>query len=99
HVIVRAADVPTAFKSAFPQGASLSSNRWGVSTELQLPTRWFTLTAKAFTGADLRFYFVGELYSNFNDIAGISCPQDTTCSTNSLDGSSTVFFGYNANGD
>ena len=98
-VMVRAQDVPTAFKSAFPAGKDLTSNRWGFSTELQLPTRWFTLTAKAFTGADLRFYFVGELYSNFNDISGLTCTTEAPCvSAASMDGSSTVIFGYDANG-
>jgi hypothetical protein len=98
-VMVRASDVPTAFKSAFPQGTDLSSGRWGVSTELQLPTRWVTLTAKAYTGADLRFYFVGELYSNFNDIARLTCTVEAPCATGtSIDGSSTVAFGYDASG-
>ena len=97
--MVRASDVPTAFKTAFPQGTNLTSNRWGVSTEIQLPTRWFTLTAKAFTGADLRFFFVGELYSNFNDIARLTCTVAAPCATaSSLDGSSTVVFGYDASG-
>ena len=98
-VMVRASDVPTAFKPAFPQGVDLSSNRWGVSTEIQLPTRWFTLTAKAFSGADLRFFFVGELYSNFNDVARLTCTVAAPCATaSSLDGSSTVAFGYDTNG-
>lgn len=108
HVMVRAQDVPKAFSTyvdpvtgqePFKDGVGLTSNRWGVSTEVQLPTRWFTLTAKAFTGADLRFYFVGELYSNFNDVAGLTCPTGgTTCNASSIDGSSTVVFGYEANG-
>jgi len=99
EAIVRASDVPAAFKPYFPRGTDLTSDRWGVSSEIQLPTRWFTLTAKAYTGADLRFYFVGELYSNFNDVAGITCPVDTTCTASSIDGSSTVVFGYDANGN
>jgi hypothetical protein len=99
RAVVKASDVPAAFKAAFPQGTDVSSNRWGVSTEVQLPTRWVTLTAKAFTGADLRFFFVGELYSNFNDLSRISCPAATTCTAPSVDGSSTVVFGLDANGD
>lgn len=108
RVMVRAQDVPAAFKTyvnpvtgrePFLNGVGLNSNRWGVSTEVQLPTRWFTLTAKAFTGADLRFYFVGELYSNFNDVSGLTCPMGgTTCNASSIDGSSTVVFGYDDNG-
>src|SRR5581483_10986401 len=99
-VMVRAQDVPTAFKSdpTFARGVELTSNRWGISTEVQLPTRWVTISAKAFTGADLRFYFVGELYSNFNDVAGLTCPTGTTCNASTIDGSSTVLFGYDANG-
>ena len=97
---VRAQDVPTAFKSAFPRGVNLHSDRWGFSTEAQLPTRWFTLLGKAYTGADLRFYFVGELYSNYNDVAGISCPTtQVPCTASSIDGSSTVVFGNDAVGN
>jgi hypothetical protein len=98
--MVRAQDVPAAFKEAFPRGTDLTSGRWGVSTELQLPTRWFTLSAKAFSGADLRFYFVGELYSNFNDVARLTCTPAAPCATaSSVDGSSTVVFGYDAAGN
>jgi hypothetical protein len=97
---IRAQDVPTAFKSAFPRGVNLHSNRWGFSTEAQLPTRWFTLLGKAYTGADLRFYFVGELYSNFNDVAGITCPTTPVpCTAASIDGSSTAVFGTDAAGN
>src|SRR5712664_4473663 len=44
--LVRAADVPTAFKGAFPRGASVSSNRYGWTGELQLPTRFVTVLFK-----------------------------------------------------
>lgn len=99
RVVVRAQDVPAAFKAAFPQGTSLSSSRWGVSTELQIPTRWVTFTTKAYTGADLRFFFAGQLYSNFNDVAGLTCPTGTTCTASSIDGSSTVVFALDAGGN
>jgi hypothetical protein len=89
RAIVPAANVPTAFKAAFPGGASVSSDRIGYSAELQLPTRYFTLLAKWFNGKDLRFYFVGELYSNFNDTAGMT--NLTTVA--SVDGASNVVFG------
>jgi len=76
------------------------SSRWGISSEVQLPTRWVTLTAKAFTGADLRFYLVGELYSNFNDIGKLTCSAEAPCVTAaSMDGSSTVVFGYDGQGN
>ena len=100
RAILRAQDIPSAFKPAFPRGTNLDSSRWGVSTELQLPTRWFTLAAKAYTGADLRFFFVGELYSNFNDVRKLVCNTPNPCATaTSLDGASTVVFGYDANGE
>lgn len=96
----RAQDIPAAFKAGFPRGVDLTSNRWGVSAEVQIPTRWVTVTAKAFTGADLRFYFVGELDSNFNDIGRLVCTDALPCATGtSVDGSSTAVFGYDANGN
>jgi hypothetical protein len=88
-VLVAASGVPTAFKTAFPSGAELSTNRYGVSLEMQLPTRFATLQGKVYTGEDLRFYFVGGLYSNFNDTAGLTGVTTAT----SIDGSSTVAFG------
>jgi hypothetical protein len=88
-VLVTAAGVPAAFKAAFPSGAQLSTNRYGYTLELQLPTRIATWQAKVFTGEDLRFYFVGGLYSNFNDTAGLTGVTTAT----SIDGASTVAFG------
>jgi len=88
--LVKAADVPAAFKSAFPSGAEISSGRYGYTIELQLPTRAATLTAKYFNGEDLRFYFVGGLYSNFNDACGLTSPA----SAPSIDGASTLIFGW-----
>lgn len=102
--LVRAADVPTAFKSAFPRGASVSSSRYGWTGELQLPTRFVTVLFKYWNGADLRWYFVGSLFSNFNDPlgAGLTCPGAgtvfTTCTTSSNDGSSSVIFGQRSDG-
>ena len=87
--IVLAANVPAPFKSAFSSGASVSSHRNGFSAELQLPTRFVTLLAKYWDGKDLRFYFSGELYSNFNDAAGLT----NTTTVASVDGASNVVFG------
>ena len=87
--LVTAAGVPAAFKSAFPTGAEVSSGRYGYTLELQLPTRVATLTAKYYNGQDLRFYFVGGLYSNFNDPYGLTGQTSAT----SIDGASTVVFG------
>ena len=88
--IVLAANVPAAFKAAFPSGASVSSDSLGYSAELQLPTRYLTLLAKYWDGKDLRFFFSSELYSNFNDTAGLT----NTSTVASVDGASNVVFGF-----
>jgi hypothetical protein len=54
-----------------------------------LPTSYFTLLAKFYNGEDLRSYFAGQLYSNYNDTFGLT--GVTTAA--SIDGSSTVAFG------
>jgi hypothetical protein len=94
-VIVTAANVPTAFKAAFPYGAKVDSSRYGASVEAQLPTRWFTLLLKGFNGEDLRFYLVGNLFSNYNDTSGLTNPATVA----SIDGSSNVVFGFDPNGN
>jgi hypothetical protein len=86
--LLRAADVPLCpatttgcptdskvFQEAFASGAEVSSQRWGYTAELQLPTRWVTVNTKYWRGADLRFYFVGSLLSNYND-KGACSAQD-----------------------
>ncbi len=87
--IVTAAAVPGPFKAAFPTGAKVGSSRYGFTGEFQLPTRYATLIGKYFNGEDLRFYFAGELFSNFNDTFGLT----GTVNALSIDGSSTVVFG------
>lgn len=95
--IVTAASVPDLtssggfnFKKAFPSGAEVSSNSNGYSAEFQLPTHFVTAVGKYYAGSDLRFYFAGQLLSNFNDTAGL-----TSISTaSSIDGASTVAFGF-----
>jgi hypothetical protein len=94
EAIVLAANVPTAFKSAYATGATVDSTRYGVSAEWQMPTRFATLLLKAYTGEDLRFYFVGNLFSNFNDPYGLT----GTATAPSIDGSSSVIFGLNSSG-
>ncbi len=88
-VLVRAADVPTQFKSGFPNGAEVDGSRYGYTIELQTPTRFFTWQGKYFNGKDLRFYFVGGLYSGFNDTAGLT---GVTAAT-TIDGACNVAFG------
>jgi len=51
----------------FPHGAEPSSQRWGANVGIQLPTRYATLVASYYTGADLKYYFAGQVYSVFND--------------------------------
>jgi hypothetical protein len=79
----------TQYQTAFSRGAKVSSERYGVSAEVQLPTRYITVTGKAYRGADLRFFFVGQLFSTFNDTLGLT----DTATAASIDGSSTVAFG------
>jgi hypothetical protein len=88
-VIVPRDNVPAAFLSAFPNGAELDSDRWGYSLEAQLPTRMATLLVKYYRGADLRFYFANQLFSNFTDSFGLT----NTATGLSIDRSSTVTFG------
>jgi len=87
--LIRAADVPAAYKAAFPNGGEVGSHRFGYTVELQLPTRALTWQGKYYNGEDLRWYFVGQLYSNFNDTAGLT----NVATAPSIDGASTVAFG------
>lgn len=87
--IVTAANVPAAFRPAFPSGAEVSSNSNGYSAEFQLPTRFVTAVGKYYGGSDLRFFFAGQLLSNFNDTAGLT----STATASSIDGASTIVFG------
>ena len=57
----------TSLLAAFPQGAEPSSERWGATAEIQLPTRYATWVAKYYTGADLKYYFGGQAFGVFND--------------------------------
>ena len=89
NAIVTAANVPVAFKAAFPSGAEVESSSDGYSAEIQLPTHFVTVVGKYYDGSDLRFFFAGQLLSNFNDTAGLT----NTASVASIDGASTVVFG------
>jgi hypothetical protein len=92
--IVLASAVPEAFKSAFPTGATVTSNTDGWTGEFQLPTRYATLIGKYYTGSDLRWFFGGQFFSNFNDTFGLN----NVVTAPSTDGASNVAFGTNANG-
>jgi len=78
-----------AAQAAFNTGASVSSTGYGVQLAAQLPTRWATLVASMYRGADLRFMFAGQTLSNFNDEGGLS----NVVTAPSVDRSSTVAFG------
>jgi hypothetical protein len=92
--IVLAADVPSGYAANFSTAVSASSKQDGWDAEWQLPTRWFTLTGKYYSGGDLRWFFGGQLNSFFNDTAGLC----NTYAVASEDGASTVYFGTNAHG-
>ncbi len=87
--VVIASAVPKAYKKDFPRGVVTGSDRWGFSPQIQLPTRWFTLIASYYRGADLRFYFAGELFSFYNYTKGLK----ETKTAPSIDGSAAVVFG------
>lgn len=89
RAIVTAANVPAAFRAAFPNGAELDSDSDAYSAEFQLPTRFATLVGKYYAGSDLRFFLAGQLLSTFNDTSGLTA----TASAPSIDGSTTVVFG------
>ena len=86
--------VPAAYKAAFPTGVDNNSNGYGNQIAVSLPTRWATVVASGYMGADLRFFFGGQLLSNYNYTGGLT----SLASAASVDGSSTVFFGTNAAG-
>jgi hypothetical protein len=92
--VVLGSAVPAAFKEAFPTGARVGSPTNGVDFEWQLPTRFATLIGKVYSGSDLRYYFAGQLFSNYNDTFGLT----GTASALSIDGASTVVFGTNSSG-
>jgi hypothetical protein len=98
-------------QAAFPHGyQGPSSQRWGADGGVQLPTRYATLVARYYTGADLRWYFGGQIFGVFNDNriglltssagAGIPCNVNGAgvCPTAfDIDASApNVTFGWNA---
>lgn len=91
------------FQLAFPRGATVDSDRYGWTAEIQLPTRFVTLLAKYYRGTDLRFFFGGQLYQEFNDPTGIArliSPTGTAAflTGGSIDNASTLSFGIDGAG-
>jgi hypothetical protein len=80
---------PNLYKQAFATGARVGSDTNGWDFEWQLPTRYATLIGKFYSGSDLRYYFAGQLFSNYNATGGFTNIATTT----SIDGASTVLFG------
>jgi hypothetical protein len=89
NAIVLANQVPAAFVASFPRGAQVTSTRNAWTGEIQLPTRWFTIVGKYYNGTDLRWYFAGQIFSEFSDTTGLT----GTATAQTVDGSSTVVFG------
>ena len=87
--IVIGGNVPAAFKAAFPRGVRTSSDKYGINLQAQLPTRWITVLASWYRGADLRWYFGSQLFSFYNNTAGLT----GTATAASIDGSAAVVFG------
>jgi hypothetical protein len=73
---VLSSGVPEAYSSAFPNGVSLNSNGYGNQVAVSLPTRWATVVASGYMGADLRFFFGGQTLSYYNRTAGLSALAD-----------------------
>jgi hypothetical protein len=64
--------MPASYAAAFPNGFEASSTQWGGQIVAQVPTRWFTLTATAYRGGDLRFYFGGQINGYVTDTGGLT---------------------------
>ncbi len=86
--------IPAPYTTTFPDGVNAGSKQDGWTAEWQLPTSWFTLTGKFYSGSDLRWFFGGQLYSFFNDTAGLT-NTDTVASE---DGASNIILGTNMSG-
>lgn len=95
-------------KTAFPQGAAVSSDRYGWTAGFQLPTRAVTVVAQYYRGTGLRYYFAGQVYSEYNDTTGLTAVPFTNIAGNvatpaflsvpSIDGASSVLFGLDGAG-
>lgn len=87
--IISASAVPAAYQASFPSGAKTSAQRYGVTLEEQLPTRWLTISGKYYFGAGLRYYGGVEYFGWYNKTSGLI----NTATASSVDGSDTLVFG------
>ncbi len=82
------------YQTAFSRGVDVTSPGYGNQVAVSLPTRWATVVASGYIGADLRYFFGGETLSNYNQAGGLI----NTASGFSVDRASTVVFGTNSAG-
>ncbi|HEV8524364.1 MAG TPA: hypothetical protein VGQ71_07675, partial [Terriglobales bacterium] len=88
-------DGANTFRTAFPTGAEIESNRYGATAEIQLPTRYVTFLAKYYNGRDLRFWFASQVYTQFNNTIGLT----NTATATTIDGTAPgVVFGIDTTG-
>ena len=81
------------YKAAFPDGVEINSKGYGNQFAISLPTRWVTLVASGYKGADMRFFFANQLLSYYNQAAGLTSKANGF----SVDNNPAVF-GLNASG-
>ena len=58
-------------QGCLPHGLRYHSTGYGNQVAISLPTRWATLVASGYIGADLRFFFGGETLSYYNQAGGL----------------------------
>jgi len=87
-----------AYENAFPNGFTASSTQYGNQIGLQLPTRWFTLTASGYRGGDMRFFFGGQVNTYYTDISGLSNPIAFNTTDGTLAAAGPTVLATNASG-
>lgn len=65
------AGTPADLRTQFPAGFTNSSNLYGSQLAVQLPTRWVTIVASGYRGADMRFMLAGQLNTYYTDVTGL----------------------------
>ena len=64
--------VPAAYKAAFPTGVDVTTPGYGNQVAVSLPTRWVTVVASGYMGADMRFFFGDQLNSVYTYSGGLT---------------------------
>lgn len=83
--------IPAAFKGTFPRGVDVTTPGYGNQVAVSLPTRWLTVVASGYIGADMRFFFGDQLNSVYTYSGGLT----GLATAPSVDGASTITFGTN----